>query len=222
MPPRKYNYRRKNYREKKVYPPRSRWQNYGNAINQLGKDVSSLKNLINVEFKAKDVSTGTITVNNVGTSYLLNGLQRGDTLDSREGRQVRGKSLEMRFLQSISTSAVNTQMRYILVIDKQANAASPTFNDILTSTSVTAARNLDNRKRFVVLKDKQITLRDNNTSELFFKWYIPIDCKTVYNASNVGDISDIETNSIWLFMFSSETTNLPVTNIQSRYRFIDN
>jgi len=84
----KKQYRR---RPRRSYKPKSRWSIYGQAGKQLWKDVKALKNLINVEFKVKDLVSTSTPSTTVPTTLLLNGLQKGDDYNSRDGRQVRWK-----------------------------------------------------------------------------------------------------------------------------------
>lgn len=217
-------YRRRRYYKKKrpAYGGSKRYKNYSRGIGQLKHDVMKLKNLINVEFKSKDTSIS-ITPSTTGIITTLNGLARGDTLDTREGRQVRWKSLEYDCEFYINPSSVNSNfVRTMFVIDKQPNAAAPGIGAILDSVSTVSQRNLDNRKRFVILYDKVIQLNVDSKDQARRHWYKALDMKTVYDSSNNGDITDITTNSIYFVALSNVAAVLPTLTGNVRLRFIDN
>ena len=172
---------RKNYRRKRRYYRRRRPPqriSYWKTAQQLWKDVGYLKSLVNTEFKAKTLINSSQTFSTTGSLTLLNGLSQGDDFDNRSGRQVRFKSLQFRGSVEQHASATQTFLRLIWVIDKQPNASTPVIGDILTSTSIAATRNLDNRKRFVILKDILVQMNSNGKSTSVMKFYHNIDMKT--------------------------------------------
>lgn len=189
---------------------------------RLERKVSQLANLINVEFKYNDIKD-TSTINTTGLFFLLNGLMLGDTSSSRDGRQIRIKSNQVNLKLTMHPSATNTTIRIIYFMDKQANASAPTTAMLLEDANVpiTSPRNLDNRKRFVILKDEYVCLNVEK-SETVFEWYKKLDFRTIYDSSNVGDITDITTNSFYLFLVCDDGTNTPTYALYNRIRFIDN
>lgn len=217
--PYKKNYRRRGKRTKYG----NRGKVYGKAAYQLYKDVSMLKNLINVEFKTHDVSHTEGALAQTAEGFLLNGLAKGDNYNTRDGRQVRWKSIQIDgyFLQH--SSASNTNMRVVLVIDKQPSEVEPAFLQIYDTESETSHRKLDNRKRFVILRSFNMILSTQGDKAMKnFKIFRKLDMKTVYDASNTGDISDISSNALYLFFVSNQPTNRPSVQFNSRMRFIDN
>lgn len=221
----KGTYTKKNaYRGKGKYARKgaTRGKIYGAAAGQLWRDVSKLKNLINVEFKKHDV-VASINPGTAGVFQLLNGVPAGDDFNARDGRQVRIKSIQMNLRCLKNPSATNTVFRMLLVIDKQSNTAGPTAANILdltTATAVDAHRNLDYRKRFVILKDVRFCV-NADTPEKIVDFYKRLDMKEVFDGT-AGTIGDISTNSIYLLLISDEATNTPAVLYNSRIRFIDN
>lgn len=208
------------------YPKKtmSRAKVYGAAGNQLWKDVKMLKNLINVEFKSHDVY-GQTNINNTGTLVLLNGLSNGDDYDDRDGRQVRFKSLQLNTRCLLdSVSATNTLFRMIIFIDKQPNAGAPAVTELLDLTSAPrtdAHRNLDNRKRYVILKDKRFCV-NQIVPEKIVDVYKKIDMKTIYDDSSTSTINDITSNSFYVYFVSDQAVNTPQVTYNARLRFVDN
>jgi hypothetical protein len=153
MPYRKRYSRRRRYRRRgrsrHCAPKKSGWFSWGGTM-KLIRDVAYLKSLVNTEFKQVNTSRS-FAQDNSGTVTLLNALIQGDDYDNRGGRMVRFKSLEMRYIMTQHASATNTQVRNILFIDKTPSGSTPQILDLITAVSLTAPRNLDNRKRFVIL-----------------------------------------------------------------------
>lgn len=213
---------RKRYRRRRFYKkraPPSRWSIYSNAGKQLWKDVKYLKNLINTEFKYLDTSAET-GVDDSGTLILLNGMTKGDSINTREGRTLRIKSVQLHININMNTSATRTRLKWALVIDKQVNGAAPNISDIYDNVLLNF-RNLNNRKRFVILKQGLVNTNDD-FPERDKSYYKRLNFKTIYNAGNAGSIADINTNSFYLLLLSDENLNTPTINYTARIRFIDN
>lgn len=199
-------------------PKRTLWtSNY----YQLQRDVKNLKNFINVEFKYKDTELS-VNPSASGAFYLLNGLQTGDNVINRDGRLVRIKSCQAKYKLTMNASATNTTVRFLWFIDKQANQSTPTGSDLFINVNTQGLKNLNNRKRFVFLKDQTISLSSNSLTEKRFNYYRKLDMKTVYDAGDAGTIADITTNALYLYVISDEAVNTPSLELYNRIRFIDN
>jgi len=218
---------------KKRYTPRfravsaavgsRRYKSYSRGVRQLASDVSKLYGMVNVEYKVKDL-VATATPSTSGSLTLLNGLTKGDDYNNRDGRQVRWKSIQMYLRSTIHASATNTSIRAIIFIDKQASETAPTVAsllDITTASGVDAFRNLSNRKRFVILADKRVTL-NTDFPEKTTRYYKKIDMKQIFDDSDAGTVSDVTTNSLYVLFISDEATNVPNVIHNFRLRFIDN
>lgn len=227
-------YRRSNY--PKRYARRSNYRSGARGrraaplptYSQIGarvlKDVSMLKNLINVEFKTNDLQFSSTSVPSTGTINCLNGLMQGDDYNRRSGRQVRFKSLQWRCTLNKHNSAVASRIRVIFFIDKDPREIQCSTSDILETSvfsGIDSMRKLDGRKRFVILKDKTFLL-NTDTPERSYTGYMKLDMKTVYDASTTGDISDIYSNSLHVLFLGDETVNQPTYTLGTRLRFVDN
>lgn len=197
---------------------RTRWQNYGIGAKQLWKDVKKLKGMLNVEYKNKEVGTGT-TATTTGNLTLLNGLTKGDDYDNRDGRQVRWKSIQASLAFIKDVNVAYTRVRYAIVLDRDA---SNTVNSAsMYSNEYASFRELSNRRRFTFLKEGVMVLNVDNPTKIidFYKF---LDIKTVFDDSNNGDITDIRTNAIYLYLWSDQGTYVPQIGITTRLRYIDN
>lgn len=179
-------------------------------------------NMVNTEFKTVDRSLN-VSMINTGTTSLLNGLQQGDDYDNRDGRQVRFKSVQIagKITRSSGATHAADRVRLAIVIDKQPNAAACNYGQIFQATTPDAFRNLDYRKRFVILWSRTMVI-DADDPEKHFKFYKKIDMKTVYDASNVGDVTDIQTNALYFVTIAETSVNIPSADLDTRVRFIDN
>ncbi len=204
------------------YGSRYRDFTYGNVLDKVIGDVVKLKGLINTEFKTVDTSSASAVVE-TGLVILLNNSIAGDDFDNRDGRVARFKSIQYAVNIIQHPTAVSTITRVMIVIDKQPNGVLMTVGQLLTSGANNLDfRNLNNRKRFVILSDRVVTQSDtaNTTDRLDF--YSQVDVKTIYDDSNADSIADIITNAIFMIIISSESTNGPTVQVEARLRFIDN
>lgn len=199
-------------------------------VPSLQSSVRFLKELVNVEFKFLDKDhTGAFFIDSSATNsfFLLNGLQTGDTSNDRDGDSVRYKSIQIAgtlFADSVSKVG---PVRIILFIDKSPNGTAPTVSNLLASsasvTNLYSPRNLDYKKRFVILSDQLLNPSYGNDTEcLPFKIYKKINMHTVYGLGNTGLIGDISSNALYLVLLSQESTNRPSGELYSRLRMIDN
>lgn len=154
----------------------------------------------------------------------LVGLIQGVDSHQRIGRKITVRSLLVNGtveLQPGATNADFTDNAYIyVVLDRQANGAYALNTDIWSNTVPAASlRNLDNNKRFKILKCVKIPLQSTDAAaytrrdfELYIKMNIPI----IYSA-NTGAIAEIKQNNIMVFV-GGKTAQLTYTGaIRTRY-----
>ncbi|AUM61747.1 capsid [uncultured virus] len=199
-----------------------RYPKKGNA--KLAQRVKRLESLTGKpEFKVVD-SVGSTAVSTTATLTLLNGLAEGDSATTRDGRQVLFKSLQLYERGTLHASATNTTIRSIIFLDKQPNETAPTAAALLATAvagGVDAFRNLDNRKRFVILHDSRMVL-STDFPERVHEHYKKMSLVSQYDSGNAGTIADITSNSLYLLQISDEATNTPTQIFNVRLRFIDN
>lgn len=209
------------YKNNKKRKPKGYMYKKPSVGRQLYKDVSYLKSLVNVEFKSSDITLSE-SVDTSGFLQLLNGLTRGDTISTRDGRMVNNKSIQISWSAAMHGSATDTIVRCIVFLDKQANGAVATAAELLQDVNIRGLRNLDNRRRFWIISDQIMNLDSQAHSRGIRKFYKQLNVKTIYDDSNNGTIADIETNALYCFWISNEATNTPTVAAEARLRFIDN
>lgn len=220
-------YRRRTFRKRRTYRRRrrpTRGAVYGAAGRQLWKDVQKLKNFVNVEFKYTD-STTLHSATTTPVLQLINGLDDGDTQSDRQGDSVRFKSLQADI--ELTRGNVDTVVRLMWVIDTKPNQSSiPAFTDIINpvgTNPVIGVRNLDNRTRFVILKDKCVTLSAGTSTTKQLSWYKRLDMKTFYT-TDASDVTGIQQHSLYFIFCSDQVPGDGASPISAvnRLRYIDN
>ena len=190
-------------------------------MSYLVNTVAKLKGLINTEFKSLDTAV-TATITSTPVITLLNGCAKGDTLNTRDGRQIRLKSVAVNLQCTMHATPLDDMLRVMLVIDKQPNVTALVIGDLLVNTNMGSMRNLDNRKRFVILRDERVVLSVGGGTNTFWQYYKELDMHTIYDGSDAGTIADITSNALYLIIFSTEAANGPSVSRTTRVRFLDN
>lgn len=215
--PRKFA--KKSFSKKK---PLGRWGIYKRAGSQLWKDVKMLKSVINVEYKLKENATNGTFYSGSPIVALLNGVTRGTDYTNITGRSCKWVSAQV-YLKTIKNATEgNCKVNYALVIDKQADELSPVIGDIW-SDSDARFRNLQNRKRFVVLHQGHMTMV-YGTQQKETSFYKKLNMHTIYDDTNAGTQADIRSNALYLVLYTDDSTagDPCAYTYSTRLRFIDN
>lgn len=186
------------------------------------------------EFKAIYTHVNGFNPYNGGAGYfvLLNGTSQGDGLSSRDGRQITLRSVSIILQHRNNASATGDYpIRCILFIDREPHGVAPTATDLLRTSEGQgldeAPRNLDYRNRFIILKDKWIQGDPYNNNGALrthyhkFVKYRKLSLKTVYDASNNADITDINKGALYCFFFNGDSAFPPSAWISAVVRFTD-
>lgn len=199
------------------------------AIQKAGQALAvanSVRNLLNPEFKYHEVYSSA-TRNNTGDLILLNGLQKGTTNSTRMARSILIKSVNLTVEWTVHASAtLGSECRVIIFIDKAPSGVAPNITDLVDTGTITvrtlAQRNLDFRKRFVILKDVLLHVSNDGPERRHVEYYNKLKMHTVYDASDAGTIADISNNALYAFLVSNEPTNVPTGALACRIRYLDN
>lgn len=241
--PGQYNKRRKTeapysqplYRKKKRYSMGYGSRKYYKSVARTRGALFASPEIKYFEFSSNGfITVPTANATNMGTSVTTVPLTSGccfaptlgNDITNRIGRKVAVKKISIRGTFAV-TAVVNdlvaddiNVVRYVLFIDKQANATQATLNDVFvtnaawvsTIQSIKARQNLATLGRFKILKDKSIMLQNPNIGEDFananhiikngygrdfkityrFKKPLIVD----FNATNGGTYADIVNNCI--------------------------
>lgn len=169
------------------------------------------------------------------TSWNL--IPQGTTKNTRIGNKCTAVNInahgQLTLLTQAAASVVGDKVRWIVLVDKQANGATVgAISDVIqtmpgATTDINSFRNMDNVDRFVILKDKTYILNQATqsaslgsnvtTRELKFnkKCQIPLEF-----SSTTGAITEVRSNNI-LCMLISLGNNLTQFALTVRVKFSD-
>lgn len=226
--PYKKTYTKKRY-TKKRYNGQHKYIRYaGGAMDVASKALTvayGIKRLVNVEYKFHDVTLTLTTVAQTPIITQLTNIPQGDTDISRDGAQVKLVRINVKYLINSHVDALFTQIRCMLVHDRQTNqaiySATDLLSDITGSDAIVSLLNLDNKYRFQVLYNKVHTLSNVGRTSSAHQVSKELSMKLRYDASTPS-IADLTSSSLsWIFISNHATTSPEVTFF-SRVRYIDN
>jgi hypothetical protein len=172
------------------------------------------------------------------TQYLLNNISQGTGATNRTGRRTLNERMRVSFTWNICQNVTNSNpldgYRVIIAYDKECRGSNFGLADLLTtSTFGEPAFNSsfleDNRDRFVVLLDKQhygcnlFSLTNNTVFGGVHHWVTEIQLpkNTHYYNTNVGTIADIDSGSIYAFVFGVTGSNSATYSLDCQLWFRD-
>lgn len=216
------------------------------TTRNLAKSIKKINN--KMELKQNDVLQSSVAIDDTagnGVFTLLNGVQTGDTNTTRDGDEIHATSLQFRGIIATSSAAVGISfVRQIVFWDSQPNGTAPSMATLLDTTVITNANfapyNRNYQKRYKILYDRLIMLNPQveltvgtvappgtNTTASLVQYALPFKKKIQLNRTvkYVGDgnaITDIATNSLYVFQVSNQAANTPVVVAGWRLYFKDN
>ncbi len=183
------------------------------------------------EFKVIDVSSvGFAIPDGGGTVFQLTNVAQGDTIITRNANKTVVKMIEMKLMLKINASASSSQIRVILLKDKQTNGAVFAATEVLESVAnilgLLSPYEVNNKQRFHIISDKVYVLNRPGVGAVVDPArYVTLKRKLNmvmhYDGTN-ADITGPQTNSLALLLISNEPTNEPTADLFLRTSFIDN
>ncbi len=225
-------YTKRNYPKRKRNNKVSRYLGYaGSAASTASKALAvayGIKKLMNVEFKFHDVQQTLQVIDDTTATILqLTNIPQGDTDESRDGAQVRLTRINLRIIleSSAVATAFFTEVRVILVHDRQTNQAiyalSDLISDVTASDNLISPLNLDNKYRFQILHNHLYTMNVQGISNRYININKNLDMKLRFDASTPS-IADLTSSSLSLVLLTNQSTNQPTATVFSRIRYVDN
>ena len=199
-----------------------------------GKEIKAIDVAVSQKFQA------------LGLVKLMNGIQTGSGYFNRVGSKVELKSIQIKAYISILATSTQDFGRVLLVYDRQTNGAAPSYSDLiqgrqqdgltLTNNSFDMV-NLDNRDRFVILRDKCFFLSSETYTagvitnvfpqptdkEMVIDWYVKLKGLTTHFKSTTNPCTsvDINTGALYLVNVSGGTDFYSLVGA-ARLRYNDN
>lgn len=190
-----------------------------------------------LRFQSKDYAKGerkNCDTNNTGivcpaggafrsTAILLNQIARSDSATGRIGRKITMKSIQFRFTADEPSGSGPSQVRFVVIYDKQTNNVTPAVTDVFTIDRFDSPINLNNSERFVVVCDEVSESRQSSSLNISGQRYVKMNLDTVFSGS-AGDVTAIHTGAMWLFVAangSSGDTATTAVDCFFRLRYMD-
>lgn len=169
------------------------------------------------QIEVKHVDTAiTGDVNTTPVFTLLNGISQGADSDNRVGRTVVMSRINIR-LQMTNETAVKdrlSQMRILLVYDRQTNGAVFNVTDVLDAVTLESQWNHDQTEtRFLVLYDSVVPLNTyggSATSVDVYHWFKSIEqfiCLPTQYVDNGSTVASIVRGSLYLVYFGPDVAS---------------
>ncbi len=178
-------------------------------VNALARRVKAQSAFVDTNLSTTQNTTPTVT----GLALIA----RGDGASDRDGNRVKGIRLYYTLAAFRNSSASLTEIRFVIVRDKQQVAdLAPSYADVFESNSVFALRNDLTIERYTVLMDKLVLLDATQRSQWVTRGSLSYKQPIIFNGASVGDI---QKNGIFFMIVSNEGSNVPshVSNLRLTY-----
>lgn len=176
---------------------------------------------LHVEFKVESI-TLTHTLSSAGVFTLLNSIDQGIAVNQRIGNTYWTRSLQLHFTISRSLAATTNfdQVQVNLLYDKEPNNVTPTASEFQSAVGPFGFRNLNNRSRWVIIKQRNFALDDTAKFTVVFKIYKRFNLRSVCTTTGQS-ITALREGAFWLYTVTSAAANQPTLDGLSRIRWTD-
>lgn len=208
---------------------------HGNAFKpkKFAKKSQSQRNLFQARSRLGDVEKKNVDVVNTGlicptggafrAPIFCNPIQQGAGPTNRQGRRVTFKSFQIRYTVGRSSGSGPSQVRFLVVYDRQSNSATPATTDVLLVDRFDSPMNLSNADRFVVLIDEISESRQSTSLNISGQRYVKMALDGLF-VQNLGTSADYSQGAVYLMIASNDeisgTDTTPVDCI-TRMRYVD-
>lgn len=179
----------------------------------------------------------------------------GSAFFNRLSNRTRGVSLQINGVihptYSNATALTQTYARILIYYDRQPNGSNPSISDILldtandasTTTNVFSHLNMNNRDRFMVLRDRRLALPavdvngagsaleagvitdpNNDNKSLRYDEFIKLKgLESLYNSTNGGTVGDVSSGAFGILCINNDATATPgwQFDFSVRFKFLD-
>ena len=204
------------FKKRNIGPARER------VMDAPRRRSASVPSSLKPELKYFDTAFST-DATSTSTVVQLTSVAAGDTALTRDGNKLAMRSLELRIKGNLEATTQNATIRFVLLVDKQANNGTISWGTVFDSESPQSLRLIASLSRFDILMDKVITVNATSTSALqkfFFKKYVKIP--NIIASFTDGTAAVPYTNSLVLMYNSDVATGATDTDVfgQARLRFV--
>lgn len=216
------------------YPKRRRLNNYNpmrfNPVSRgaMGRANMALRMIRKLkdeeEKKILDTAVSKILANGVAQYQSCVLCQQGTTKTTRIGNKICLQSVAWRMTASYGAAeTLGLKLRFMVVLDRKPQGQQATSTEVLEATTTYSLYNTaeNNYGRFQILCDKVLCI-DSSTGQFhFWKGYANLRGQKVMYDANVGDITDVQRNNLFVLVFSEDNDQNANCFGQVRVRFTD-
>lgn len=214
----------------------------GKKMKPLPQRVYTTSSARSGEKKWLDTAASATSIGTTGTiiASSLNLLSAGTGESQLVGRKMTIKTVQLKGNITVASASNATLSNLVediytdvyLLLDKQANGAAATIANVFQNTDIRTFKDLENSKRFSVLKKWQVRChRDVNhdgtsyfvgaVQEPMEELYHPCTIDIDYGATPSGVIGDVKSNNLFLAGFTSNGSATTI-DYRVRVRYLDN
>lgn len=189
------------------------------------------RGVISKETGFVDLGNTNYNGNTTGSIALVATVPQGTTVNSRVGKKILWKGIQIRGQVSGDTTTLITVCAAMLIYDKRPQGSLPAITDILNSATQNSFLNDANSARFTVLKRWDWSVVGNaaasnlaDTSIYAIDDYIKLKGKKcIFKAAGTGAIGDIDEGAIYIVTVGNAAagTGDAVISLGFRTRFWD-
>lgn len=177
------------------------------------------------DYDASSVGS-TLKLDTTGSLVLLNDIVAGVTNRDRIANKIWLKSLQVRGIAYINTSANNVDCFYAVVYDKRPQGALPAISDIFYGPAAGTLlphrlNNPDFEGRFEILKREDFILTKTSDPAITVQFYLKLDRPSVYKNAING--RNFEEGALYLVTGGDYPvgTSSATLQVNSRVRFVE-
>lgn len=193
-----------------------------------GNSIQAMNNVVNryMRRRAEHKFFDSTVSETIGTTFDVNAITQpiiqGIGGGQRTGDNITYLDLTMVYRIDINSSATTTDIRLVVVLDKQNNGVAPISSDLFVNSGLTATYSAQQikAKRFTILLDEIYNVTAGGIAAITKKKVIPLNATAAYLGTTDAAASNGK-NSMWMFSVSTDNTNKPGFNMDYQVRFVD-
>jgi len=184
------------------------------------------------ELKFVDVAQANYVADTTGTVTLLNGTATGDDYNTRDGRQIVIKSVQIRGrVNPVDGTTSPCHARVLLVWDNATSGVAPTIADILSAATSNSYPLVNNQTRFTILRDMSFFVGGIDTgvgqqyamspTGAVVEAYLKINQVTQY-MSTTAAVASVQNGGLFMVTIGDQAANAGALFVlATRVRFTD-
>jgi len=150
-----------------------------------------------------DLAKATYNLNTTGSIGLIATVAQGAATTQRIGKRIQLKSVQVRGMCYVDTTAVINHWAVMVVYDNKPTGTLPAITDILDSASSYSFTKNDNQGRFSILMRRQGVLIGNGSTPVTggeavdLNEFVKVNRPSVFKSAGTGAIGDIEEGALY-------------------------